>query len=357
MELANRLIACKSWRRYNLRDLEIAPSVVGQSHKFIHANRPVEVRLPEKPRRHKGQLRNDRISCTAFKLYGTRKKPLYYEVYSVDLLTELPKPRAVPEEAIGRVDATLLTKRLRLTLKRASNASADLSDQALEYWLRVMRWVTHNSRIGQPMTVGLESGWSTYLLESISEKAFYAPGHVMNVPASHPVSMREWNKAQEILSSSLYPPLWIEYLFEAEHRLRSNDLQGAVISLAISTESLVRALFSLHAKKPANSEFLKLIDRLSIGAIIDSWGRLGFKSPSWKAAFDRRQLKALFAVRNQIMHRATQSVTWISQNAGATRRQFGYLSLTGTIILGAGLRQAHASPTTGADLCSTPDTD
>ena len=283
--------------------LEIAPSLVGSSHRWPFDNKEAEIRLPQKPEWRDGILGNDKISCGSFRRYGTRLQPLVFDIHSVDLMILLPGKRVIPNETLGRVSDEGFTKRQRSSLDRLCEDVASMSDKAFEYWLRVLRWVTMNSKIGQPSVIDNQSGWSTHLLDETSGQPFYASGQTYLVPAQYPISKREWRRAQELLHCAEEPPIWVDFLFEAEHRLDNGDLHGGILSLAIGCESLLKKLFSLHARRPTNEKFLQLIDHTPTRAIIAAWEDLGFKTKAWKNAFDKKALNALYEERNRIVHR------------------------------------------------------
>lgn len=295
-------IRAKSWRKYKLTGLAIAPSLSGAVHTFLSKNRQVEVRLPKKPKGAKVPFQHDSISTNWYKEIGSKKVPLGFDVHTVNVLVSLSSQVTVPDASIGKVNFNLFTRREGARFDRLVEQTESVSDEGFEYWLKVIRWISQIGGIGQPGVIGKESGWATYLLEEVSEEAFYSGPLRLVVPSTKSVSKRQWNAAQTALSQNLQPPIWFDFLFEGEHRLHVGDLHGAVISLAVACESLLRVLFFRHAKRPPNKEFLRLVNYVSVSRILSRWRKLGFSGKVWERSMDRGQLQALFDCRNQILH-------------------------------------------------------
>lgn len=304
--MATTSVEVTSWARYNVSRLSIAPSLAGAFHVFAFASKRVEVRLPEKPLRPRGSndaWGNDKISCTGWR--AKSRRPLCYHIASVDVLVGLKTRATIPSEALNRVDVGLFRSRQRQRLDELATVGESVATQALDWWIRTLRWKTLNFEIGQPEIIGRESGWTTYLQDTLTRRPFYGATQTFRVPADNAVSKRAWRATCHSLNRGITPPAWFDFLFEGEHRIASGDRHGGVISLAIACETLFRALFALHGKQPSSDEFVSLLNQLPISRIVDRWKQLGFGTKTWQRAVDLKQIKRLFELRNRIIHRAT----------------------------------------------------
>ena len=273
-------VEATSSNRYQISRLTIVPSLAGASHIFPFEGKQVEIRLPDKPPKPRGSLDSwgtDRIACHGW--YSKSGRPVCYNVSSVDVLVGLRTGATIPSAALGKVNVSLFSARQQRQLDRLASVGESTASRALDRWIRILRWRTLYSEIGQRAVKERSSGWSTHLIDRKSQNRFYAATQVFVVPADNTVSKRAWTAAEGSLTEGVAPPVWFDFLFEGEHRIASGDRHGGIISLAIACETLLRALFAQHATNPRNEEFLALLNTVPIGRILGKRKQLGFSTP------------------------------------------------------------------------------
>ena len=92
--------------------------------------------------------------------------------------------------------------------------------------------------IGQPAFIG--HARSIYLIEKQSRHRFWAGPIRLVGQLLHIVTTAEWEATQHAVSDRRYPPIWFEFLFDAEHKFHTGDHSGCILSLAIACESMFR---------------------------------------------------------------------------------------------------------------------
>jgi len=184
-----------------------------------------------------------------------------------------------------------------------SASAAAIATEAHDRWLCTLRWKSLNGAIGQRRILGAASGWADYLMDSTTEKRFYSGGHFFTVGPERLITKRMWTAVANSLLAGEASPVWLDFLFEGEHRLMSDDLHGGIVCLAIACESIVRTLMTKHLKRPVNEAFASATNQVPIRRILDQWKNLGFWNPQWRQVTDIKKLQRLFELRNAVMHR------------------------------------------------------
>ena len=298
------------WRRFNVENCVVVPRLVGASHAFNIGGTSVVLRLPSLPTqseraegdpvpfKSKHVFRTSKISCHHLR----SGRPFCYDVHQVDVYVRLKRRISIPTAALGRIHSDDFSSKRRAQLDRMMTPSASIAAEALDRWLRTVRWKTAFGSIGQRQIVGNASGWSDYLFDSATKQKFYASGHFITVHGDRPITKREWNSVGRALSSGTIPPVWFDFLFDGEHRIASDDLPGGILCLAIACESLVRELMTTHLRRPVNDRFSRIVSVTPISRFLEKWPQLGLWSARWQNATDLTKLKRLFELRNDVAH-------------------------------------------------------
>ncbi len=162
-------VELKSWSRFLIRTLAVAPEVLGQRHTFPFAGATVCVQLPDiemvdRPSRY------DEVAFSG-PLGASKGEAEYYEICKVDVEVSLSVTHAMPEAVLMTPPKAfeLFTDLERKDLDDLTDAHRAIAVEAYDYWLRVVRWVTDDCRIGQAEVSGSESGWTTYLVDAASD--------------------------------------------------------------------------------------------------------------------------------------------------------------------------------------------
>jgi hypothetical protein len=241
------------------------------------------------------------IWCSGWRT-GTGR-PLCFEVRSVDVFVDLKKSLQVPVESLGHAQWKFFSARERSRFAGLAARGETLATDALEWWLRVLRWKSLRPSIGRP-EISRGPARGVYLVDYLSKRRFYAGPISLLGSASEPLSKLIWRRTESALNQGREPPVWIDFLLEGEHRLAFDDRSGSVMHLAIAAESLLRHVVAQrHARTPPHDEFLAFLNQVSVSRIIDRWKHLGFSAKGWTNAIDLPAFKRLFELRNRLMHR------------------------------------------------------
>ncbi len=177
-------------------------------------------------------------------------------------------------------------------------------DLAFDYWINVMRWITGDASICRFNEKKQISYGSIYLMDSESKMRFYNGVQRINGLIRSPIKKQEWKKVQTILSENKIVPIWQLFYSKAMENLSLNDIEGFIINLAISVETIIRHLTKELLREPINLNYQSIVNSISIARILNNWYKIGFDCASWRNLDkERKNLIKLFEYRNAIMHR------------------------------------------------------
>ena len=304
MQEAKKSIAVSVWKRYEAYDFEIAPSLAGACHEFKHETFVIRIQLPKKPHQKDWRNEDSPITCYRYRDRKYRKDPISYSVHSVDIVVDTGETRKIKKKALGIVNVSLFNASERNRLDKLAHKYDQLIESTFEYWINMLRWKSGIPTLCQFRHNRQKSTWGTRLLDSSSNKRFYAPPRVFVVQGRPIVSKKSWTLTQNALKQGINVPIWHLYISEANQKLKLGDTRGFVIDLAIATETLIRQVVNQLIASPPNVEFEKMVGNISIGKIVDKWFDLGFNNASWiRLKNDKGLIKHVIDIRNGIMHR------------------------------------------------------
>jgi hypothetical protein len=300
-------ISARSWHRFNMNRLSVTPELIGAKHAFTFENRQTEAKLPSLERNVDGTERTDKIECLHWRRIEGVDIPQSYHVSCVDFLIDLDHTIDVPSEALVRppTQMELFTERQKSDLKSLTAEHEAIAARAVSRWLKILRWKTRIGYIAEPQLVDHESGWGTYLVEASTGHRFWSSGGVIVVEPEHPVTEAAWLEVQHALADGIEPPIWFDFLFDAEHRLSNGDLTGAVLSAAIGFESVMRTLVARHLPPEAATEQIvtDVLDNANLRFILNKRKKMRFWEPDWERRFGNFSLfQELMNQRDRIMH-------------------------------------------------------
>ena len=282
--------------------LTIRAPLAGSVHRFrLHNRIPIEIHLPKGlPKRaigNHGMQETFDLSCQTWR--SKTKTPVEYSVRQVRLFVDLKRTMTVPQAALDRASPEHHAKSAQHELNTVVESAERTAEDAFRVWLRTLRWKSLNAHINQMLIEPMDMSHGSYLANADTRKSFYASPTVFTVPGRKPITRRMWNRCGKALRNNETPPLWLDFLFEGEHRVTSFDLHGGIISLAIACELLMRRLMM----RPTNRRFFPMLKRMEIGKLRDQWSNIGPTGKRLNAAMDHEKLKRLFDLRNGVMHR------------------------------------------------------
>jgi len=305
--MGHKVVQAKSSHEYWLDRFCVAPELLGAKHLFEHAGRYISVELPATPQED-SKLDREFWDVECYKWLSAGHVPLEYKVNRVRLRATIGTDIAVPEEALKvspRRDE-LFTKPERDHLDNLIKGQSGLALDAFRHWLSVLRWKSRVGHIGEPQV--RNSGHSTggaALQDSASGHRFWLQGHIIVGQGSKAVTPSGWQLAQAALKESKSPPIWFDFVFQGEQRINNHDLTGAVLSLAIALEAIVRTLVTHHLSEISIEPLIsKIVDRANFRSILSGLRSLSFWDDGWEQVVDFSSFNALMDYRDRVMHSA-----------------------------------------------------
>ena len=298
-------IQAVSWSRFRSNWLAVSREVVGRSHKFEFEERHIEIKLPREEHANLGKGYDETIRCFEW-TGGNGKNPLNFDIFKVDVIIELQKPIQIPRKLLE-----LPPTQRRLTSHRKGDLfdtivsnHEELANKAFEYWIRIVRWKAGWWRIGQPEVGDHRSGWSTHLMEKQSRHRFWSGPVRIVAQLPHVLNTAEWNSIQQAVTDSRFPPIWIEFLYDSQHKLDIGDNSGCILSLAIACESIFRHLFNQQIPMPERAEerLFTALSEINIRAICRNITKFEFWDRTWRNSIDWEDINKIFHLRNRVVH-------------------------------------------------------
>lgn len=306
------IIAARSWNRFVVQRLSVAPQLLGAKHEFKFSGKRVELRLPRLERKSDGKLRDDKVSCRSWQIVDGEEIPIAYRIFSVDLLIDVEGDLDIPDQALHMAPtrSELFSKEQQSHLNSLAREYEALAKTAIHHWLRILRWKTHIAYLGEAEIAREESGWATELISAQSNHGFWSPGHSFTVQMEKTISEVQWHETQSTLNAEITAPVWFDFIFEAMQRLNNKDTVAAVLSAAVGLELIIRTSLSLHlsnesAKQPIVTTIL---DQANLRTIMNHRKRMTLWDAAWEKQFDNSAFEQLMNCRDAIMHRGDVSV-------------------------------------------------
>jgi len=317
------------FRRFSLDRLCIIPELVGAKHRFVFEGRNVTLTLPDVDH---VDLPFEQRRLHLHKWRSEGMVPLEYQVYDLDLETEVADSVRVPEEVVRLAPNQfhLLTPQERAHLDKVVAEAGQFLRAAFGYWLRVLRWKSAIAYIGEPNIryAGDDQGGAVLRERATEHRMWLQPG-LISVVGSRPVTVAEWSATQAALSACKTPPVWFEFLFDSQMRINNNDLVGAVLSLAIALEVNLRFIFSDDLRK-ANLQpvVLEVFDLANMRALLTRLKKMRQWDGSWAASTDLSAFHRLMDYRDGVMHAAkTENIDKLDlRKMHAAVKRFAYFT-------------------------------
>lgn len=238
--------------------------------------------------------------------------PLEYHVLRLDVEVDSGEIADLPAEALDRPPNAIkyFSEFQQSRMAKITESHRWIADEAFGYWLRIMRWVCDDHRIGREGVEGNESGWNTRIVDSLTGHRVWASPGVFRVPGGHIVTIDEWDLAQTHLSIGVFPPVFLEFKHDAQHRFELGDYRRAVIDFAVACETFIRTTIARKLPGSLMASAVRYIDRAAIhqcmpffADCLDAAGRSRYDAL-------KRPIRALFDKRNALMHSGnTESLT------------------------------------------------
>jgi hypothetical protein len=200
----------------------------------------------------------------------------------------------------------LFTKPEKDHLDKLISEHSELAVDAFRYWLSVLRWKAGAGHIGEPQVKASDhSIGGAALQDSASGRRFWLQPHYISAQGSKVITPSEWQLAKRALMESKLAPIWFDFVFQGEQRINNHDLTGAVLSLAIALEAIIRGLTTDHLSKQTIEPLIyEVIDRANFRSILTRLRKLTYWNDDWDKVVDLSTFHKLMDYRDRVMHSA-----------------------------------------------------
>lgn len=299
---------------------EFSGEILGRSHQFSYSNHLVTVRLPiiefeAGTNEPIGASRNIAHFQRGWVDDPSPERSFYaleYLIVEMDVSHSTRIPSVLIEHPANQKLPEPTAKNSRL--EKISAQYDDLLASAWQHWLRVARWATNQVRIGLPSWESDESSVikRPVLHEKTTGHAVCATTGTIRLRRPFSFDSDNWERVGRVLSRGSTPPIWFDYLVDAQSRLASKDFTGCFLSSAIACETLARAVYIQLIGTPKNSAAADLANKVAVQAIIHDWEKLtGIKKEG--------KLHNLFSTRNDLVHSGNYSIITSNIASGAIK--------------------------------------
>lgn len=296
-------IKIKSWNRFLTRNLVVKPEILGTKHQFPFENSTVSIKIPSIDQIDSGQG-FDKVA-----LVGARRakdnEPLEFHIHKVDVEVSIPSVVLVPSEVLNRPANAydLFSTEDQTRLNNLAGIHQSIAEKAFEYWIRIVRWVCDDSRIGRDKVEGYSSGWSTYLLDAESHTKVWIQTQVLHVLGYKTIRLEEWQEIQSKLAIGSQPPIYVELKHDAEESIRLGDYRRSLVDMAIACETFLRFAVLQRLPSELNTKLATYVEEANISqyithffpGIIDEVANKKFRKL-------KSDLHSLTKLRNDLVH-------------------------------------------------------
>jgi len=300
--METRKVKIKSWNRFLTTGLVVKPEILGAEHEFSFQNSFVTIRIPSIDQVDRGKGYDEVVSVGSRR--ATDDEPLEYDIHKVDVEVSIPIITSIPSEVLNRNANAyeILSNEKQKELNQIATNHESIAEEAFEYWIRVIRWIKNDSRIGRRQIEKLID-WSVRLFDDESKHKIWIGGGVFHVEGYKTIKPDEWQEIQSKLESGSQPPIFVELKHDAKENIELGDFRRSVIDMAMACETFMR--FSVVQKLPRELS-LKLIEYVEMAnvnqyidrffpEILDEIGKNKFKAL-------KAELAILFKKRNKLVH-------------------------------------------------------
>lgn len=297
----------RSWNRFKTRALAVEPALMGNATSFVYNSSTVTIKIPSLERVR--DQRDDDALATRGAWNGKTGETICYYVRAVDVTTTCNPAVDLPDGVLTKHPNAyeLIEKGTQAKLDSIAKSSAEVASSAFEYWISLLRWVTGFHRIGREVRVGCESGWSTYLHDSDTDKPVWIQGQTLVIQGVHTVTVDEWQRLNSHSAVGDQPPMHTVLLDDAKHCIDVGDYRRALVDLSVACEVYLRTVVLGSLPPGVLEEAVRLIEEANINqyvshmfpALLCDTARHDYKR------IVKDELSSLFSRRNKLMHVAT----------------------------------------------------
>ncbi|MGB7291062.1 MAG: hypothetical protein WBD99_02685 [Thermodesulfobacteriota bacterium] len=301
--MTTKRISIHSWNRFYSRNLSAMPEVMGKQHSFPFESYTVLIKLPDKNMVDRGKG-HDKVASVAVRR-ASDNEPIEFYIHKVDVEVSKPASITVPAEVLERPPNAfeLFNEDGQKSLESLAQEHKTIAERAFDYWIRIVRWVCDNSRIGRDVVAGFTTGWTTYLMDSDTKTRIWAMTNTIVLRRLHVVTNEEWTSIQSHLSTGDYPPIYVEFKHDAEENMRLGHYARCVVDLAIACETFLRYMVIQRLPPGLSTKVSAYVEDANIRQYIDKFFP-EILQPATNVQFRNltSNLHSLFDRRNKLVH-------------------------------------------------------
>ena len=293
----------KSWNRFLTRNLAVKPEVLGCEHRFSFENRTVSIKIPSINQVDSGQGYDKVASVGARR--AVDNEPLEFYIHKVDVEVSIPVTVSIPSEVLNRPPNApdLFSDEEQKRLNKVAEQHQSTAEKAFEYWIRIVRWVCDDSRIGRDQVEDFRSGWSTYLIDAESDTKVWIQGQVFYALGYKTLRVEEWQEIQSKLSLGSQPPIYVEFKHDAEEHIRLGDYKRSLVDMAIACEIFLRFAVLQRLPGELNTKLTAYIEKANVSQYINNFfPEIIDEATNKQYKKLKLGLNSLFDRRNKLVH-------------------------------------------------------
>lgn len=279
-----------------------AGAILGATHSFSHAAHQTRVSLPSAEfleGSHDPSGASAELVHFSSGYVGQNFERSFYEVGCIYVEVDVQE-RVRIHRSLLDVDAVQKSPELIADYPHLETLSVryeELASSAWAYWMRVARWAINEPLIGVPSwsSDGSRQLQMPRLTEKTTGFSIWKSMGIIRLSGSCNVDQQRWTHIEKVLRNELTPPVWFDYMVEAEQRFYNLDFSGCVLSSAIACETLARACYFYLIGTPIHPTAAEMVDRTAAQAIIGRWKKLTGIDVDGK-------VHRIFDTRNRLVH-------------------------------------------------------
>lgn len=294
----------KSWNRFTTRSLAVPPSLMGRSISFTHNGNMVTIKLPSKDR--VGSNHDEQALAVKGSWKAVTNEVIYYEIRAVDVTVEIVDEVDISSEVLNRNPNAIdiINADTQNKLDSLANDYGQVSKIAFEYWVSLLRYVSDSHQICRDLSIGRESGWSTYLMEVNSSKEVWASGTTLLIYKDELITEKIWEKVCELAEKNKIPPLHTTLLSDALDCIDNSDYRRALVDLCVSCEVFLRGCVIANLPKDTSEQVTRVIEEANINQFVSHLfpEQLDDEAEKLYKKNIKPDISSLLDKRNKLMH-------------------------------------------------------
>lgn len=295
-----------SWNRFVPRNLSIHRELVGAAHQFNFEESQITIKLPTTQHLPTEPNQEGPLSFNCWKEVDGKKIPEQYHVNSVDIEVSIAEKITFPSKVLEVPPCAheIIPETQQEHLNVLASKNSSVAERAFDLWIRTLRWKSDYSAIGRPEISGCESGWSTYLVAKPQEKRVWIAPSIHVVRGVCTVTPEMWEAVMASLKNGCSPPVYIDLMMDAAEHIKLDDLQRAIVDMAIACETFLRMIVARNLPDNIQSSVASYIDDANIRQVLEKFvPEILCNQGKNDLGKIKSKLHLLFDTRNGIVHK------------------------------------------------------